>query len=47
MNLGIFGIINAEADTFDKVEFDDFNNCIAAIAIMAFVVADMPEKLSR
>ena len=38
---------HSEADTFDKVEFDEFNNCIAAMAIMAFVVADMPEKLPR
>ena len=38
---------HSEADTFDKVEFEEFNNCIAAMAIMAFVVADMPEKLPR
>ncbi len=38
---------HSEADTFDKVEFNEFNNCIAAMAIMAFVVADMPEKLPR
>ena len=38
---------HSEADTFDKVKFDDFNNCIAAMAVMAYVVADMPEKLPR
>ena len=38
---------HSEADTFDKVNFDDFNNCIAAMAVMAYVVADMPEKLPR
>jgi len=36
-----------QADTFNKVEFDDFNNCIAAMEMMAFIVADMPEKLPR
>ena len=34
-------------DTFDKVDFKEFNRCIAAMATMAFVVADMPEKLPR
>tara|TARA_X000000950_G_scaffold288946_1_gene408578 strand:- start:2303 stop:3658 length:1356 start_codon:yes stop_codon:yes gene_type:complete len=38
---------HSEADTFDKVKFDDFNNCIAAMTVMAYVVADMPEKLPR
>ena len=38
---------HSEADTFDKVNFDDFNNCIAAMTVMAYVVADMPEKLPR
>ena len=38
---------HSEADTFDKVKFDDFNNCIAAMTVMAYVVADMPETLLR
>ena len=38
---------HSEADTFDKVDFKEFNRCIAAMATMAFVVADMPEKLPR
>ena len=38
---------HSEADNFGKVEFDDFNNCIAAMEMMAFIVADMPEKLPR
>ena len=35
------------ADTFDKVDFYDFNKCIAAMAIMAFVIADMEHPLPR
>ena len=35
------------ADTFDKVDFYDFNKCIAAMAIMAFVIADMEDPLPR
>ena len=38
---------HSNADTFDKVDYRDFNNCIAAMAIMAYVVADMEEKLPR
>ena len=35
------------ADTFDKVDFHEFNKCIAAMAIMAFVIADMEDPLPR
>ena len=38
---------HTNADTFDKINFNDFNNCIAAIAIMAYVVADMDKTLPR
>ncbi|MFL3013211.1 MAG: M20/M25/M40 family metallo-hydrolase [Candidatus Neomarinimicrobiota bacterium] len=38
---------HSNADTFDKVDYRDFNNCIAAMAIMAYVIADMEEKLPR
>ena len=35
------------ADTFDKVDFHEFNKCIAAMAIMTFVIADMEDPLPR
>ena len=35
------------ADTFDKVDQDEFNRCIATMAVMAYVVADMDETLPR
>ncbi len=38
---------HTEADTFDKVDFNEFNRCIAAMAIMAYVVADLDQPLPR
>lgn len=38
---------HTEADTLDKLDIDEFNRCIAAMAVMAFVVADMEERLPR
>ena len=34
-------------DTFDKVDKDEFNRCVATMAVMAYVVADMDMKLPR
>jgi carboxypeptidase Q len=33
------------ADTMDKLDKDEFNRCVAAMAVMAYVVADLPERL--
>ncbi len=38
---------HTEADTFDKVDFNEFNRCIAAMTIMAYVVADLDQPLPR
>jgi len=38
---------HTNADTFEKVDRDEFNHCIAAMAIMAFVLADLNEPLPR
>lgn len=38
---------HTNADTFDKIDFNEFNRCIAAMAIMAYVVADLDEPLPR
>jgi carboxypeptidase Q len=35
------------ADTIDKLDVTEFNRCATAMAIMAYVVADMPERLPR
>ena len=52
MSLGVddskyFWYHHTPADTFDKVDYKEFNNCIAAMAIMSYVVADMDIKLPR
>ena len=37
---------HTEADTLDKVDVDDFRKNIAALAVMSYVLADMPEKIA-
>ena len=36
---------HTQADTMDKVDKADFQLNVAALAVMAYVVADMPERL--
>ena len=38
---------HTDADTFDKVDIMEFNRCVAAMAVMAYVVADMDDRLPR
>lgn len=38
---------HTDADTMDKLDRGEFNRCVAALAVMAYVVADMPERLPR
>jgi len=42
-----FVIHHTPADTIDKINPTDMARCVAAIASMAYVVADMPEPLER
>ena len=35
------------ADTFDKLDVNEFNQCVAAMAVLAYSVADMPQRLPR
>jgi carboxypeptidase Q len=42
-----FDIHHTQADTFDKVNPQELAACVAAMAVMAYVVADMPERLAR
>ncbi len=46
-NSKYFWYHHTNADSFDKINFNDFNKCIAAMAIMAFVIADLDEPLPR
>lgn len=36
---------HSNADTIDKLDPHEMNLCVATLAVMAFVVADMPERL--
>lgn len=38
---------HTNADTWDKLDRDEFNQCVATMAVMAYVVADMDMKLPR
>jgi carboxypeptidase Q len=38
---------HTDADTLDKLDRDEVARCVAAMAVMAYVVADLPEPLSR
>jgi len=37
---------HSEADTLDKVNPEDFRKSVAALAVMSYVLADMPERLT-
>ena len=37
---------HSEADTLDKVDLTDFRKSVAALAVMGFVLADMPARVS-
>jgi carboxypeptidase Q len=41
-----FDIHHTAADTLDKVNPQELALCVAAMAVMAYTVADMPEPLS-
>ena len=38
---------HSEADTMDKLDPREMSLCVATLAVMAYVVADMPERLPR
>ncbi len=40
-----FDIHHTHADTFDKVSPQEMAACVAALTVMAYVVADMPDRL--
>jgi carboxypeptidase Q len=40
-----FDIHHTQADTFDKVNPQELAACVATMALMAYVVAEMPERL--
>jgi len=42
-----FWFHHSQADTMDKLDPQELNLCVATMAIMAYVVADLPEALPR
>jgi len=36
---------HTHSDTLDKVDRQDFRRCVAALAVLAYILADMPERL--
>ena len=42
-----FWFHHTDADTIDKLNIEDFNECVATMAMHAFVVADMEQRLPR
>jgi carboxypeptidase Q len=38
---------HSDADTIDKLDAREFNECVAALAVLAYIAADMPERLPR
>jgi carboxypeptidase Q len=42
-----FWFHHSEADTLDKLDPHEVGLCVAAMAVMAYVIADLPEPLPR
>jgi carboxypeptidase Q len=42
-----FLIHHTPADTIDKIDPTEMSRCVAAVAVMAYVVADLPERLGE
>ena len=38
---------HTDADTFDKIDARELSECVAALAVMAYVLADLPQPLPR
>ena len=46
-NSKYFWYHHTNADTFDKIDFDSFNKCVAAMTVMAYVLADLDSSLPK
>jgi hypothetical protein len=42
-----FTLHHTMADTIDKIAPDDLARCVASLAVMGYVVADLPQRLGR
>jgi len=46
-NSKYFWYHHTEANTIDKLDRADYNKCVAAMAVLTFVAADMDESLQK
>jgi carboxypeptidase Q len=42
-----FWFHHTDADTMDKLDKAEMQRCVAVMAVLAYIVADLPEKLPR
>ncbi len=42
-----FNYHHSRADTLDKIDRDELSQCVAAMAVMAYVLADMPQRVGE
>jgi carboxypeptidase Q len=42
-----FWFHHTDADTMDKLDPADMQRCVAVMAVLAYIVADLPERLPR
>ena len=42
-----FWFHHTAADAMDKIVKEEFNRCVAALAVMSYVIADQEERLPR
>ena len=42
-----FWFHHTEADTIDKLDLRELQECVAYMAVMSYIVADMPDTLPR
>ncbi|MEP0547816.1 MAG: M28 family metallopeptidase [Rhodothermales bacterium] len=42
-----FWVHHTEADTMDKIDVRELQRCVAALAVLAYYVAELPERLPR
>ena len=42
-----FWFHHTDADTMDKLDPAEMQRCVAVMAVLAYIVADLPERLPR
>jgi carboxypeptidase Q len=42
-----FDYHHTHADTLDKIDPQELSQCVASMAVTAYVIADMPERLGE